>query len=276
MMRRLSLDEERRQRASESLERATELPMLLLALAIVPLVLIPLFFDLPRGLLEALFAFDWLIWAIFALELAARTYLAPRRIDYLRRHWFDVVIVALPFLRPLRIVQSARLIRLLRLARAIAAGARVYHSVSNVLDAHGLKYVLLLSGLIILAAGGLISLIETRGDGPIGSFEDGLWWAITTVTTVGYGDKFPVTPEGRAVAVFLMVLGITLFSVLTANIAAFLVQPRSSSRASLDDVVAQLNRLEARLEALSHQSADRDQPDEIYVYEESKPPIRSS
>jgi voltage-gated potassium channel len=69
------------------------------------------------------------------------------------------------------------------------------------------------------------------------------------VTTVGYGDKFPVTTEGRAVAVVLMVIGIALFSLFTANLAAFLVEP-SKEGATLDDVMAKLEKLEEQIEEL--------------------------
>jgi voltage-gated potassium channel len=241
---------ERRQRAFDSLERATELPMLLLALAIIPLFVAPLATDLSNQVAEALYALELFIWAAFALELVAKTYLAPHRVQYLRRHWFDVVIVVVPFLRPLRVARSARALRLLRLVRALAAVTRVVHQAQTVLDSHGLKYVLLLAGAIILGSAGLVALLEADSGGTITDFDDALWWAMTTVTTVGYGDKFPVTPEGKAIAVFLMVLGITVFSLLTANIAAFLVRPKGESGATLDDVLAKLERVEAQLAEL--------------------------
>ena len=66
--------------------------------------------------------------------------------------------------------------------------------------------------------------VEEGGDGSIDSFGDALWWAITTVTTVGYGDTFPVTPAGRCIAWFLMITGIALFGVITANVAAFFME----------------------------------------------------
>jgi voltage-gated potassium channel len=197
-------------------------------------------------------ALSWFIWVAFTAELVTKTYLAPQRITYLRRHWYDVVIVALPFLRPLRIARSARALRLLRLAGVVAAASAAPHPARSVLDAHGLKYVLLMGGLLILGAAGLVTLLERGGEGTITDFDDGLWWAVSTVTTVGYGDKFPVTHEGRAIAALVMLVGITLFSVLTANIAAFLVE--SKEGATLEDVLEQLRRIEARLDEMDKQS----------------------
>jgi hypothetical protein len=86
--------------------------MLALSLAIIPLLVVPWAADLPRALDTAFVALDCSIWAAFALELAVKTYLVERHRDYLVRHWFDVLIVALPFLRPLRVVRSARALRL--------------------------------------------------------------------------------------------------------------------------------------------------------------------
>jgi hypothetical protein len=86
--------------------------MLALSLAIIPLLVVPWVADLPKTLDTTFVALDCSIWAAFALELAVKTYLVERHRDYLVRHWFDVLIVALPFLRPLRLVQSARALRL--------------------------------------------------------------------------------------------------------------------------------------------------------------------
>jgi voltage-gated potassium channel len=241
--------EEQRARAFENLSRATELPMLVLAVALIPLLTVPLLLDLSASAERVLLAVDWFIWAVFALELVAKTYLAPQRLRYLRGHWFDVVLVVVPFLRPLRVARSARALRFLRLARVAAAGGRAVHSTRAVLDANGLKYVLLLGGLLTLGSAVLVVALERGNGGTIADLDDGIWWAMTTVTTVGYGDKFPVTTEGRALAVFLMVAGITLFSILTANIAAFLVKPTTDAP-TLQDVMDSLRRLEERLAQL--------------------------
>ena len=151
-----------RREAFEALERATELPLLILALAIIPLLLVPLVFDLSPAAERAVTVLDLVVWAVFALELAAKTYLAPSRVAYLRGHWYDVLIVALPFLRPLRIVQSARLLRLLRLARLVGFAVRAQHVLGSLLDRHGLKYVLVLAVLVVVACSAMIALVEQR------------------------------------------------------------------------------------------------------------------
>jgi len=97
------MDKGRRVEMLDRFERATDLPLLILALAIIPLLVVPLVVDVSDGVDTAFFAADWVIWAVFAADLAVRTYLSERRVRYLVGHWFDVLIVVLPFLRPLRV-----------------------------------------------------------------------------------------------------------------------------------------------------------------------------
>ncbi len=253
------MGDERRQQAFDAVERVTLVPMLVLAAVMLPLLLVPFVFDLSGTAEAALLAADWAIWAIFALELGVKTYLAPARTTYLRKHWFDVVIVAVPFLRPLRIVRSARAFRSLRALRLFSVASRAAHTTRAILSEHGLQYVLLVGVILVLLCAGLVTLFERRGEGTIQGFDDGLWWAVTTITTVGYGDKVPVTPEGRGIAALLMFVGISFFSLITANVAAFLVQPKEDEAvASLNEVLESLRRLEAKVDEL--QRRERSSP----------------
>ncbi|MPZ49315.1 MAG: potassium channel protein [Dehalococcoidia bacterium] len=248
---------ERRQEAYLTVERFTEVPMLVLSALLVPLLLAPLLFDLSPGLDDALFVLDWAIWGVFALELGVKTYLSPQRLPYLRQHWFDLLIVVLPFLRPLRVVRSARALRVFRALRLVSVVARVTHSTRAVLAGHGLQYILLIGLILLLACAGLVMLFERDSGGTIDGYDEALWWAITTITTVGYGDRYPITAEGRGIAAFLMLLGISLFSLLTANIAAFLAQPEQNGQtASMDDLLESIKRLEAKVDELQRATAE--------------------
>lgn len=243
----------RRQEALERFERATEVPLLLLALAMVPLLVLPLLLDLPSGVEGAIVAADWFIWAAFAFEYVVRLALTEERWRFVRRHWADLLIVVLPFLRPLRIVRSARALRLLRLARVGSALGKVGHDGKRLLVRHHLHYALLVIGIVIVGAAALALVAEDGSGGSIDSFGDALWWAVSTVTTVGYGDVFPVTPAGRGVAAFLMVTGIALFGVLTANLTTFFVErgdPQTDDVAPDDLVLARLDELLRRIDLL--------------------------
>jgi voltage-gated potassium channel len=244
-----------RKEALDRFERATELPLLVLAIAMIPLLVLPLMVELPRGVVSAFTAADWFIWAAFAFDYLVRLALSSDRRRYVRREWPNLLIVVLPFLRPLRIVRSARALRILRLSRLTAVLGEVGQEGRRLLVRHNLHDALLVIVLVVLGAASLGLLVEEGHGGPIQSFGDSLWWSVTTVTTVGYGDTFPTTPAGRGLAVFLMVAGITLFGLLTANIAAFFLERSTEEGASEalehdDVVVARLDELLGRMAAL--------------------------
>jgi voltage-gated potassium channel len=238
-------------------ERATELPLLLLALAMIPLLLAPVIVDLTDTAKSAVTAADWFIWAAFAIEYVIRLVLTDQRARFVRREWPDLLIIVLPFLRPLRIMRSARALRLLRLARLVAVLAEITREGRRLLTRHKLHYALLVTMAMVLGCALLVHAVGDGHGGSIDSVGDAIWWSITTVTTVGYGDTFPVTPAGRGVAAVLMVTGIALFGVLTANLAALLVdQGAQEPDRDGSSIAARLDRIEAQLAALTRALAD--------------------
>jgi voltage-gated potassium channel len=228
-------------------EAATDLPLLVLAATMIPVLLAPVIWDLNESAEAVLLTVDWFIWAVFAVDYFTRLAMADSRRRYVVREWPNLLIVIIPFLRPLRIVRSARALRLLRLVRVAAFAAENAQQVRRVLTRHNLGYSLLFTAGIVVGAGALVTAVEDGSGGSIDSLPDGLWWAATTVTTVGYGDTFPVTAAGRGVAVALMLAGIALFGVIAANLAAVMIQP--------DDPV-DLNRISHQLEAIAERLAE--------------------
>jgi voltage-gated potassium channel len=206
------------------LERWTEIPLTILAVVLIPILLGPYLVSTSPQTDEILTGIDYMIWGIFAADLIAKLALAPRRLEYLRRHWIDVLLVVIPFFRPLRVLRSTRLLRAGRVAvvlgRAAVGGKRIF-------TRHGLHYTLAGATGVVIVSGFLVTAAE-RGDpdATIRDVADGLWWAMTTITTVGFGAAYPTTALGRGVGVFLMVVGVALFSVVTANVAAFFVEER--------------------------------------------------
>lgn len=155
---------------------------------------------------------SWTVWVAFVVDVAIRLTLAEHRVQYARQHWYDVLLVALPLLRPLRLLRLFALLRILNRTAATSLAGRAG------------AYVV---GAAVMAVGlGAIAVLDAeRGsvDANITTIGDALWWACTTVTTVGYGDHFPVTSQGRLVAVGLMVVGISLVGGVTATVAALLI-----------------------------------------------------
>jgi voltage-gated potassium channel len=215
----------------------------------IPLIVLPLVVDLPPATESAFLAVDYLIWAIFAAEYAIKLFLAPNRRRFVAHHIPDLIIVLVPMLRPLRVLRSARLLRLARLAAFAAKGV---HEARGILRHRGLNWVLLIVLVLNLTAAAAVLEFE-RGnpEANIYSYPDALWWAVTTITTVGYGDRFPMSSAGRGVAVALMIAGIAMFGVITATIAAYFVEQKAEEDLAgrLDQVVQRLDRIEAWLAA---------------------------
>lgn len=226
-----------RARLSRNLARYAELPMLALSIAFLVILVLPYVVEVPTTWGDVLGISEWMIWAIFAAELTTMTYLAQSRRRYLRDNWTDVVIVIVPFLRPLRVL---RLMRILGVVPHVGRHAALF------LRRRGLYKVLAVALVLIPVCAGSATIAERDSGGPIHDFGDGLWWALSTTTTVGSADTFPVTTEGKGVAVFLMVMGVTLMGIITASLAAFLVET-SQQDPRVDTVIDRLERIETLL-----------------------------
>ncbi len=236
-------------RSLDRYERARssfETPLVLLALALIPILVIPALFDVSQDTDRALEGIGWVIWATFVVEYVTHLALAPDRREMIRTHKMDLVIIALPVLRPLRA---------LRILRAGAGLVAVYQMTKKLLARRGLGWTLLITLGLIMTGGAIVTRLEQNLDGSnITSIGDGLWWAVVTCTTVGYGDHFPVTTAGRAVASVLMATGIGLLGVLTANIAAWFVEEDREDEISV--LRTEIAELGSKLDQLLERNSD--------------------
>lgn len=199
----------------------------------------------------------WVTWGLFVVDFAARVLLADRRWRYIGHHVLDLAVVALPLLRPLRLVRLAALVSVLN-----RTGAR---------QLRGKVVGYAVAGATLLVVVGALAVTQAeRGHAgaTITGFGDGLWWAITTITTVGYGDTYPVTTTGRFVAAAVMIGGIALLGVITATLASWLVQrvdetttaQQAATRAQVDDLAAEVRALR---ELLTQRGPTSDPPDSL-------------
>ncbi|CAM3194926.1 potassium channel family protein [Nocardioides dubius] len=206
----------------ERWERRAEIPLMLLALAFLVAYAWPVLDPRVSPDLAGFFAaVSWTVWGAFAVDLMVRFWMTEDRTRYAAQHWYDVALVALPLLRPLRLLRLLALVRILDRSAASNVAGLV------------LIYV---SGAAALAVGlGALAVLDAERDASganITTAGDALWWATTTVTTVGYGDRFPVTTEGRLVAVMLMLVGIGLVGSVTASIASWLLARVAAEQAN--------------------------------------------
>ena len=156
---------------------------------------------------------QWISWSAFAIDFLYGIISAKDKKHYLLKHPLDLAAVVLPFLRPLRLL------------RVISFGSLVIQKVAIGRQFAITLKVFIASLFVAYISAVQITITERDVDGSnIKNFGDGLWWAITTVTTVGYGDRFPTTAEGRFLAVGLMIMGISLMGVITASVASWFVK----------------------------------------------------
>jgi len=169
--------------------------------------------DLSDDSLRSIELIQWICWIAFALDLLIGLLTSNSKKEYLLKHPLELLSVLLPFLRPLRLM---RVISFGGLAlQKIAMGKQFAITVKVAITAVFISYI----------AAVQITISERSVEGSnIKNFSDGLWWAVTTVTTVGYGDRFPTTTEGRILAVMLMLVGISLVGVITASVASWFVR----------------------------------------------------
>ncbi|HEX8066191.1 MAG TPA: potassium channel family protein [Thermoleophilaceae bacterium] len=192
-----------------------------------------------------------LIWLAFAVELVVLVWVAPDRRRWLREHPLEVAIVVLtPPVVP-GALQGARALRLVRLLRLIRLGRLLRWVVSL----EGVRYASTATLMVIVFGGVAFAEVEDGRDA-----WDGVWWAVTTVTTVGYGDLEPHTDVGRAIAMLVMFAGIGFVALLTGAIAQRFVAHESQERhetiARLDEIATRLERLEGRLDARPERVSD--------------------
>jgi voltage-gated potassium channel len=195
--------------------------------------------DLPSGLVRACSIANLTIWIAFGLDYLVRLTLAPSKRQFIRGHLLDLVVLVMPLLRPLRVV---------RVVTALARLNRTSVSVRGRTTAYVLGAVVLLG---FVSAVAVLDAERHSKDANIASFGDAIWWAAATITTVGYGDQFPTTAEGRFVGVGLMIGGIALAGTITAALASWFVeQVNIAEQAETDTRDEQLANLVAEVQAL--------------------------
>ena len=197
----------------------------------------------------------WTVWIVFLIDYVASLLTAERRWHWFVHHLPQFFVVALPALRPLRLLRLLSLWNVLQ--RAATTWVRGRISI----------YVAGCAGILVYI--GALAELEAERDDPgsnITDFATSIWWAFETITTVGYGDHFPVTLEGRAIAVGLMIAGIGVLGIVTATLASWLVERVQVEERESDAVTAahvqelsgQVQALSAQIALLTHERAPAD------------------
>ena len=215
----------------DRVEKLLTLPTLLTVGALLMLLLLPLLAPLDRA--QAALVWDAQVVAgfVFVVEYAIRLTVAKRKRHFVRSNIIDTVVavssIALPLLPDLRFLLALRVVSAVSLILEVGKDFQHLFRVKNI------PYALIGATLVVIVCGALEFHYENPAKGSnINSTQDGLWWAVVTMSTVGYGDKYPITPEGRAIAVVLMTLGPVFLGILYAGLTTTFMRPTEEELAA--------------------------------------------
>jgi voltage-gated potassium channel len=225
--------------------RRTDGPLLIIAIGSLPLLLLELRRDdLPLSDRRFIDIANLVVLLAFAVDYFVELRLASNRRQYVRHEWTSLVIVvtqaiaiapgALSVFGVVRVLRAAPAVRgALVVLRLVAIGGSAAREGRATLRRRAGSFALGLGGFVWLTAGATFTLAEGVGvdNQQADSFFDALWWSASTITTVGYGDVYPVTTTGRLIGMVTMVVGVAVFAVITAKVAEFLVKPDPSEPA---------------------------------------------
>jgi voltage-gated potassium channel len=195
--------------------------MALLGLAWLALALVVLSTDVNGSASTLLVGSLFALWVIMLVEYLVRLVVTPDTPGYVRRRWVEPATVLVPPLQGWHVIGIEKMSLLLRVGEL---------RVESILKHHSLFRVLIAAVVTLFLGAWLVLLFEEKAKGTnIHDYPDALWWAIVTVTTVGYGDRYPVTEGGRVVAAILMLVGIGLIGVLTATVASVFIKEHTDA-----------------------------------------------
>lgn len=229
--------------AAKQWAKRLEIPLILVALWIV----VAWYWESKNQAAAYSELLDWCIWGFFVIETSLLTLLVNDKAFYLKNNWLNLVIIVCGI--PVIWLQSPYIVALrsLRLLIFISLVLQLSTSLRVILSRNHLGATLFVSTLFIIVAGYLIAGVDPSITSPA----DGIWWAWVTATTVGYGDIVPSSPTGRILGGFLILLGIGLLSMITANISVFFISKagKNNNEERLASMEEKLDRIERLLTA---------------------------
>jgi voltage-gated potassium channel len=241
--------------AEVALSRSVAWQVVILVLSVLTLVFVAFdtLFELTAEMSSLFYLVDTAICVVFLADVAYRGILHPDRRAYWRWGWLDLLssIPAVAFLRWGRLFRIVRIVRVLRAFRSTRA--LVGHLFRDPAQGSVFTVALATFTLVVFASIAMLNLEASAPAANIRTASDALWWSFVTVTTVGYGDHFPTTGAGRAIAAILMAAGVGLFGTLTAYLANAWLTRRSGQDGADGDARAladQVAVLVAKIEAL--------------------------
>ena len=193
-------------------------PLAALAMAYVLVYVFPIFaYPVTPRLATGCHAIEYLIWGVFVVDYVFQLMLAGNKKEFLRKEWLSMLFVAFPFFRPIRVLRAVIILR--------QATSRPQNTVLS-----SMPWVIAMLGplMMLISAAAELNVERFAPGSNIHSVGDALWWSLVTMTTIGYGDKYPVTTEGRLIAAVLIIFGIGIVASLTGYFASWMFKQASS------------------------------------------------
>lgn len=187
---------------------------------------------------------------VFFTDFWVRFFRAKSKRTFLKWGWIDL-LASIPYMPGLRYARLLRVLRVIRLLRGIRSVYRVAQMLFQQKAQTCAASLVLMAFLLVAFSSVSILICEQHGDGNIKSAEDAIWWSVTTVTTVGYGDKVPVTTEGRILAMALMIAGVGMFGGLSGLGASIFLSGSDRRPSDTREILARLEALHAKLDILA-------------------------
>lgn len=229
-----------------------QLAMLLLCVYVLGALFVDTVFRLPPETSALLARIDTLICVVFLADFVANLIRAKSKIGYLKWGWIDFVS-SIPFVQALRWGRFARVIRIVRILRAVRSTKVILRVVLANRAKAAFASVAMASAVLAIFSAIAILNCETVPEANIKTASDALWWAFVTITTVGYGDKYPVTVLGRIIAAVLMTAGVGLFGTFTAYVATFFLSTGSEAEAARNhEIISEIRAIRQRLDAIEN------------------------
>jgi voltage-gated potassium channel len=228
--------------------------MVIFALSVY--VLIALFivtaFKLNPAQVRILAVVDNLICLVFIGDFCYNIYRAKSKLEYLKWGWIDLVS-SIPNFQAVRV---GRFVRILRILRAIRSVRRLTVFVFRKKSSSTLISVALMAFTLLIFGSVAILNVEHAPNSNIKSASDAIWWSLTTMATVGYGDKFPVTMEGRVIGGILIVAGVALVGTFTAYVASIFIEPKEKTLGHTEDrIMDEIREIKEALKRLEHKKS---------------------
>lgn len=211
----------------------TDIPLLIIAIGSLPLLLLEIISHrLTSGDKTFLLVVNVTVFLAYAVDYVIEFLVTPEKGRYVRSEWSSLLIVVaqlfaiLPAMSFLGFLRGARALRVVSsLTRVIGISMASRSQGRQILKKRATSFAFGLAGFTLITSAVGFTLAEDVGkDGRVRSFFDALWWSGATITTVGYGDIYPITAAGRVIAIFTMLVGISTLAVVTARIAQFLIK----------------------------------------------------